>query len=442
MPLPDCIEIEPIAGPIRSRLTVPGSKSITNRALILAALAQGESRITGALWSEDTQVMVDGLKQLGFSISVESEPEEPCNRTLTVLGHGGRIPESGSPEQPLELYVGNAGTAARFLTALVCLGDGVYRLSGSKRMHERPQQALFEALRELGYRIEPEQEGDRLPARIFGTGPRKSSCTVGIDASSQFASALLLCERVAQWDVRIVGENDENAAYIRMTREVREQFSSSAGAFHVEPDASGGSYFWAISWLMSRDRLSPVWLEAAPIQVAHWPQSGWQIDAGFPKLLPLPSRISRMTDLGDSIMTAIVLAPFAASPVEFIDLGRLRLQECDRVQALHEELGKCGVQSELFGEGDSLRVPAPQARLTSAEIETYDDHRIAMCFATLALKTPGIRIRDPGCVRKTFPDFFQKLASPPPDGLGASIYDATEAETFKKPLDAAELLTE
>src|ERR1700734_4385858 len=170
MALPDLIEIVPLTKPVHAEITVPGSKSITNRALILAALADGEVTLTGALWSEDTQIMVECLEKLGFDIRVENDPEEFCNRTITVKGLGGKIPKAGTAEKPLELFVGNAGTAARFLSAFVCLGNGVYRLSGVPRMHERPQAALFKALRELGYRVE--SGNDRLPATICGGGNR------------------------------------------------------------------------------------------------------------------------------------------------------------------------------------------------------------------------------------------------------------------------------
>ena len=138
MPLPDVIQIVPLTRAVQAEVTVPGSKSITNRALALAALGQGETILRGALWSEDTQVMTDCLQDLGFMVNVSPEHEETCNRTITVFGQGGRIPRGGTRENPLELFVGNAGTAARFLAALVCLGDGVYRLSGIPRMQSFP----------------------------------------------------------------------------------------------------------------------------------------------------------------------------------------------------------------------------------------------------------------------------------------------------------------
>ena len=196
MPLPDLIEIVPLDKPVHAEITVPGSKSITNRALILAALAEGEVTLESALWSEDTQIMVECLRRLGFTVKIAPDPEEFCNRTITVGGLGGKIPNAGTAEKPLELFVGNAGTAARFLVAFVCLGNGVYRLSGVPRMHERPQAALFQALRQLGYRVD--SPNDRLPAVIHGTGPRPGRCQVSIEESSQFASALLMCSLVGR----------------------------------------------------------------------------------------------------------------------------------------------------------------------------------------------------------------------------------------------------
>jgi len=415
-----------------AKITVPGSKSITNRALILAALAEGEVTLTGALWSEDTQIMVECLQKLGFEIRVENDPEEFCNRTITVKGLGGKIPKGGTAEKPLELFVGNAGTAARFLAAFVCLGNGVYRLSGVPRMHERPQAALFGALRELGYRVESEQGNDKLPARIFGNaecGMRNAKCKVSIEESSQFASALLLCAKVGGWRVKVVGENAEESPYVVMTAKLMEVFPFKGGRFQIEPDASSGSYFWASSFLMRTIAHTGNNWEASffpLIRISSWPKkvdkfSIWQIDMYFPTFFPMPERISRKTDLGDSVMTAIVLAPFNRKIVKFTDLERLRLQECDRVMALRTELNKCG--AEVLEHGDTLTV-FPSRLLHGAEIETYNDHRMAMCFAVLGLKVPGIKIRNPACVKKTFPNFFQKLADKPPRGLGATILDA------------------
>lgn len=496
MPLPDLIEIVPLAQPVRAEITVPGSKSITNRALILAALADGEVTLTGALWSEDTQVMTQALRTLGFDVRVEDDPAEFCNRTITVHGLGGKIPNAGTLEKPLELFVGNAGTAARFLAALVCLGPGTYRLSGVPRMHERPQAALFKALRELGYRVE--SGNDKLPATIFGgsrghevhsgrgsqsllssaaTSEGLRSCSVSIAESSQFASALLLSAKHGGWDVEIAGGNDEEKPYVTMTEKLVEVFPWKGGQFQIEPDASSGSYFIGANWLVSvgvwmseflattsiRDTmmgrfqtlwdwirndfppgaLGPQHQDQMVLTVKNWPKSGWQIDADFPSFIPLPERISREGQLGDSIMTSIVVAADLwgglgrerrAKGIHFTDLSRLRVQECERVVALRTELTKCG--ANMVEQDDSLVVY--QTRLHGAEIETYNDHRMAMCFAILGLKVPGIKLKNPACVKKTFPNFFQKLAAPPPNGLGAAIRDG---RTGRK-LELAELFAD
>ncbi len=403
--LPSLIEIVPPRVPLRGAVTVPGSKSITNRTLVLAALSEGVTRIRGALWSEDTQVMVACLQRLGYAVDVQIDPLEPANRTLTVEGRGVRVTPGGSREAPLELFVGNAGTAARFLAALVCLGSGFYRLHGVPRMHERPQAELFEALRRLGYPVEA--AGNRLPAVIEGRGPRPGRVAVSVRESSQFASALLLSAGPGGWQVEIAGDNEEELPYVEMTRQMVRVFPWGGGEFLVEPDASSGSYFWAAGG-------------PGEVSVRDWPGSGWQADAAFPRYLPLPERVSRSTDLADSIMTAIVMAPFADRAVTFTDLGRLRVQECERVVALRTELARCGARVEEIG--DSLIV-SPGVALHGAEIETYHDHRMAMCFAVVALRVPGIRLRDPACVRKTFPNFFAKLAAPAPEGLGVRILD-------------------
>lgn len=456
--LPDLIEIVPLTEPVRAEITVPGSKSITNRALVLAALGDGETTLRGALWSEDTQVMVECLQEMGFMVNVAPDADEPCNRTITVYGLGGKVPRGGTEAQPMELFVGNAGTAARFLAAMVCLGEGVYRLHGVPRMHERPQAALFQALRELGYKVD--SSNDKLPALIHGAGPKPGAkCRVSIEESSQFASALLLSGGVGGWSVEVVGENAEESPYVVMTANLLTTFSERDGEFQIEPDASSGGYFQIanqlvqpVEWLEHSSRFGvavPTSLIYA-VKVNHWPASGWQIDEHLPEIIgrnsnllaglgyarretrPLeglqavhklnpPCVISRKTDLGDSIMALIVASPFSVMPVRFTDLGRLRVQECERVVALRTELTKCG--AKVIETGDTLEVFPSQ--LSGATIETYNDHRMAMCFAVLGLKVPGIRIKNPACVKKTFPNFFQKLAAAPPHGLGARILDAS-----------------
>jgi 3-phosphoshikimate 1-carboxyvinyltransferase len=411
MGMPELIEIVPLDKPVVARVTVPGSKSLTNRALILAALAAGQTTLRGALWSQDTQVMVACLRRLGFYIRVKADRRELCNRTLVVRGRGGLVPGSGTPARPLKLFVANAGTAARFLAALVCLGRGVCRLEGTPRMHERPQAGLFAALRQLGYRVD--SPNDRLPAVIFGTGPRANAkCAVSTEDSSQFASAIALCSARGGWRMAPAGRQAAREPYLNMTFKLISAFPKSGGQFQVEPDASSASYFFAAQWLMQ---------PPSAITVASFPATDWQVDAAFPGFLPLPATVSRRTQLGDSIMTAMVLAPFAARPVKFTDLERLRAQECERVAAMRAELAKCGVKT--LEKGACLSIFPAAGKWRGAQIETYGDHRVAMCFAVLGLKVGGIIIKNPACVKKTFPDFFQKLAVRPPRGLGATILD-------------------
>jgi 3-phosphoshikimate 1-carboxyvinyltransferase len=428
MAFPPQLEIVPLAAPVDARLTIPGSKSITNRALILAALATGRTTLTGALWSEDTEVMVDCLRRLGFEVAVALDPAEASNRTITVEGRGGVIPKTGTRTAPLELFVGNAGTAARFLAAFVCLGHGSYRLTGVARMHERPQRGLFDALVALGYEIEATDS--RLPAVIHGTGARPGRVKVSVAESSQYASALLLAAVHGGWQVDIDSTGDAEASreelpYVEMTAALVRVFPKHGGHFTVEPDASSGSYFWGARALLAGRAATA----ASAISIADWPTSGFQIDAEFPRRLPLPTELSRERDLGDSIMTAIVMAPFAAHPTRFTDLGRLRVQECERVVALRTELAKCGARIEEID--DTLTVaPGP---LRGAHIATYRDHRMAMCFAMLGLVVPGMVIDDPACVRKTFPNFFAKLGAAGPAGLGARLLDPVT----RTPLDPA-----
>lgn len=418
--LPDLIEVVPPSGRRESKVVLPGSKSLTNRALILAALAARPVTLRGALWSEDTQAMVECLERLGFPIEVADDPAEPANRTLEVQGASGRIPNAGTPERPLELFVENAGTAARFLPPMLCLGHGSYRVSGIERMHQRPQAALIGALRQLGYRIDT--PNDRLPAVIHGSGPRPgAACSVSVEESSQFASALLLSAGIGGWRITVVGGNEDELPYVDMTRRLVKDFPWNGGTYDIEADASGASYFWGADWLL-RD-------VGGRVTVVPTPVSGMQADQKFLDLIARGAwrpAYSRQTDLADSIMTAIVLAPFAPATTRFSELGRLRVQECERVKALRTELTKCG--AEVEESGDTLTIhPGP---LHGAEIETYNDHRVAMCFGMLGLRVPGMRLVKPACVRKTFPNFFAKLAE-----LGTVIKDADG-----KPLSGEALL--
>mmetsp|Transcript_70801 Transcript_70801/g.122592 ORF Transcript_70801/g.122592 Transcript_70801/m.122592 type:complete len:483 (-) Transcript_70801:63-1511(-) len=478
MPLPPLIEIVPFSEEqlnsfreAKSKIVIPGSKSITNRAIVLAALGDGPVTLRGALWSEDTEAMSDCMKRLGIEVEIAEDPDVQANRIITVHGCNGTIPKGGTAEAPLELFVANAGTAARFLSAMVCLGEGVYRLSGVPRMHERPQMELIRALRALGYRIDT--PNDKLPAVFHGGGRRPGEVTVSVDDSSQFASALLLSSRSGGWAVSVPeGANPDELPYVEMTRRMLEVFPKSGGSFQIEPDASSASYFHAVNALFPE--ISPV-----HVMACQPPRSdggtGWQIDAEFPRLAPRAveavkdkceveepceretkkakmsngedkaavkgeKTISRKTDLGDSIMTGIAIAPLAEQPYTFTKLGVLRKQECERVKALHDELTKC--RAEVKEVGDTLEVtPCRAADLGNARICTYHDHRMAMCFATLGLAAAGIKIEDPSCVRKTVPSFFQILAAAPPHGLGVQIWecDSSTGERVRQLVEPADL---
>lgn len=372
MTLPDILEIPPLAKPPHCTITVPGSKSITNRALILAALSDKKCTLRGALWADDTQVMVDSLQRLGFVVEVKPDPAEECNRTIIVEGRGGEI-----PAKQAELYVGNAGTAARFLTAFVCLGHGEYRITGDSRMHERP---MGELLRALGI------DGDHLPVTIRGRGSVPARVRVSGEESSQFASALLL----------VGSEVDtEPHSYVEMTRRMLEAFTAD---FSIEPDMSSASYFVALQYITKWN-----------VAINGLPNHSLQIDGRFgANYLPPPNRISRLHDLGDSVMTLAICALFGKQPMTLTDAVRMREQESDRLKAMVTELRRVGAQAVEHPDGFTVW-PAEPGQLHGADIETYNDHRMAMSFAVLGLKVPGIRIKNPSCVNKTFPNFFDKL---------------------------------
>jgi len=405
-PFPDILEIKPPKHPPNAIVTVPGSKSITNRALILAALSQEKCTLHGALWADDTQVMVDSLQKLGFRVEVSPDPVEECNRTIVVEGRGGKIPAKRA-----ELYVGNAGTAARFLTALVTLGrGGEYTITGDARMQERPMDDLFETLRSYAAADSETQiiaPNNRLPATIrpgSGVWRHGTSVVVSAEQSSQFASALLLISKAANIKSVTLKEPEPPFGYVPMTRRMIGEFQPD---YAIEPDLSSASYFVAAGWLTR-----------GSIEVAGWPKDSLQIDGRFPDFLPPPRVVSRLRDLGDSVMTLAVCALFGDHPMQLVHAERMREQECDRLRAMVTELRRIGAHAEEAADGLTV-YPAKPGALRGAEVETYNDHRMAMSFAVLGLKLPGIRIKNPQCVSKTFPNFFDKLKQ-----LGAELRDA------------------
>jgi 3-phosphoshikimate 1-carboxyvinyltransferase len=421
----DEIEIVPINHPLDATLTPPGSKSITNRALLLGAMAPGPSTIEGALFSDDTHQMIRALGQLGFTL----EADEPRGR-ITIAGTGGTIPAAGA-----NLSVGGAGTAMRFLAAFVTLGHGRFRIDGNERMRERPIGELLDTLTALGARAISES-GNRCPPVVIERGPDPfagGKAAIDASVSSQFVSALLMPAPL--WrnglELRVSGETAR--PFIEMTLRLMETRGASsrvagdtiivpggqsyrAGRFAVEPDASAASYFAAAAALIGgtvRIRgldFGSVQGDIAFIQVLRKmgaevrSASGEIAITGRGQLTGIDVAMNAMPDM---VPTLAALAPFAASPTRIRAVGFIRHHESDRLRAIATELTRIGSKVREFDDG-LLIEPAAPAR--PAAIETYDDHRIAMAFAIAGLKLPGLRINNPGCVAKTYPNFFADLA--------------------------------
>ncbi|NVD37978.1 3-phosphoshikimate 1-carboxyvinyltransferase [Ensifer sp. HO-A22] len=405
------LTILPTDHPLRGHVRPPGSKSITNRALLLAGLAKGTSRLTGALKSDDTRYMADALRAMGVQV------DEPDDTTFVVTGNG----RLASPSAPL--FLGNAGTATRFLTAAAALVDGPVVVDGDQHMRKRPIKPLVDALRKLG--VEVASETGCPPVTVKGKGGFPAG-RIEIDAglSSQYVSALLMAAPGAKGPVRIELAGDEIGArgYIDLTvaamrafgAEV-EQLSPSvwqvaptgyrAADFAIEPDASAATYLWAAEVLTGGaiDIGVPASVFSQPDARAH------DVISKFPHL---PAVIDG-SQMQDAIPTIAVLAAFNETPVRFVGLANLRVKECDRVRAL--SLGLTAIRPGLaHEEGDDLIVssdPGLAGQTLPASIDTFADHRIAMSFALAGLKIHGIAIEDPGCVAKTYPAYWDALAS-------------------------------
>lgn len=425
---PPQIEIAPLNRPVDATVAVPGSKSLTNRALILAALADGESVLTGALASEDTAVMLDSLRRLGFDAQSDASGE-----TMTVRGLGGRIPAKGA-----ELFVGNSGTSIRFLAALCALGQGTFRLDGVERMRQRPQQDLLDALADWGVAAISENGDGCPPLVIEGAGKlRGGTANVGAEASSQFLTALLMVAPFAEREATLQIRGVLRPFYVDITRRMMARWGVNATTgnnaefrvakgqnyaaqanYAIEPDASSASYFFAAAALtggrITVPNLGPDALQgdvrfATEVLV----EMGCDVSSDADGLTvrgPKDGRlrgINRdMSAISDTALTLAVLAPFADSPTTVRNIAHSRLQECDRIAAVCAELRKLGVTVEEHADGWTI---FPTENFTSAVIETYHDHRVAMSFALIGLKVPGVVIENPACVAKTFPDFWQRL---------------------------------
>ncbi|MGA1800855.1 3-phosphoshikimate 1-carboxyvinyltransferase [Rhizobium sp. HT1-10] len=412
------LTIIPPGKPLTGRAMPPGSKSITNRALLLAGLAKGTSRLTGALKSDDTRYMADALRAMGVNV------EEPDDTTFVVTGSG----KLTAPAGPL--FLGNAGTATRFLTAAAALVDGTVVVDGDAHMRKRPIAPLVAALQSLG--IDASAETGCPPVTVHGTGKFQAS-KIQIDGglSSQYVSALLMMaaggDRTV--DIELLGEDIGALGYIDLTTAAMQAFGAkverisaviwrveptgyTATDFHIEPDASAATYLWAADVLTDGaiDLGTPADAFTQPDAKAH------AVISAFPHL---PAVIDG-SQMQDAIPTIAVLAAFNETPVRFVGIANLRVKECDRIRALSTGLNAIreGLATE---EGDDLVVaadPSLAGQRLEASIDTFADHRIAMSFALAGLMVDGITILDPDCVAKTFPTYWQVLAS-----LGVTFED-------------------
>jgi 3-phosphoshikimate 1-carboxyvinyltransferase len=412
-------------------LRLPGSKSLSNRALLLAALAEGSTRLTGLLDADDTRVMIAALRQLGIDVQPEGE-------AMRVQGCGGRI-----PARRAELHLGNAGTAMRPLAAALAFAGGHYRLDGVARMRERPIGDLVDALRAAGARVHYLGLEGYPPLAIEPAGPALAPggrLRVRGDVSSQFLSGLLMAAPgfAPPQGVCIEVEGPLiSQPYVAMTVAMMGRFGAAVqagpgryevqpggyrapGDYPIEGDASGASYFLALGAIaggpvrvggvgrgsLQGDLAFTRVLEAMGARVelgADWVQA-----AGAPgQRFPLRAIEFDATEIPDAAMTAAVLALFARGTTRLRGIGSWRVKETDRIEAMACELAKLGAQVQSGP--DWIAVTAPEV-LREAEVDTYDDHRMAMCLALAAAGGVPVHVRDPGCVAKTFPEYFAELA--------------------------------
>lgn len=419
---PDVYHIQPITHPLRASVRVPGSKSLTNRALLLAALADGPTTLTNALESDDSARFVESLQRLGFEVVHQAS----C---FTVHGLKGTIPATHA-----ELFVGNAGTAARFLTPMLALGHGEYVLDGDARMRERPIHDLLAALRQLGVEIHSETRCP--PVRVRAAGMRGGRCTVAGNISSQFLSGLLMTAPYTSspLEIEVVGELNSKP-YVEMTLAIMADFGvqverSGFERFRVEPqcyraqetyaiesDASTASYFFAAPAIMGGTvRVENISRQSKQGDVAFvgvLAQMGCTVEEGPDWLAvagasDLRGVVVDMRDIPDTAQTLAAVAPFASTPTTIRGIASARVKETDRVAAMCAELTRLGVQVEEYSDGLKI-YPCPEIR--PAVVQTYNDHRMAMAFALIGLRAPGVQIENPSCVNKTFPNYFDVLES-------------------------------
>jgi 3-phosphoshikimate 1-carboxyvinyltransferase len=417
-------EIRPALHTLDATVRVPGSKSLTNRALLVASLADGETRITNALFSDDSLYFASALLALGLGLQLNEARNE-----MMVSGAGGAI-----PNQTAELSIGNAGTAARFLTALLTLGHGSYALDGNARMRERPIGDLASALEQLGAHIET--TSGYPPVKITASGLPGGRTRVAGEISSQFLSALLMVAPYGRRPVEIELSTDLNSRpYVELTLAVMRDFGVEVereGAarfciqparywarenYEVESDASSASYFFAAAAI-----------RGGSVRVSGMRRTSRQGDLRFVKVLEqmgcavieAPDEVGMMggdslhgvdidlSNAPDTAQTLAVVAPFAATATRIRGIASARLKETDRIHATCTELRRLGVRVEEHTDGMTIH---PCKAMNPGHIHTYDDHRMAMAFSLIGLRVPGIFIENPACVSKTFPGFFEVLES-------------------------------
>ncbi|MDM9584547.1 3-phosphoshikimate 1-carboxyvinyltransferase [Nostoc sp. GT001] len=419
----DTIAIPALNRPVDATVEIPGSKSLTNRALLVAALAQGDSILENALFSEDSEYFAKCVEQLGIPITLN-----PQLAQIQVAGRGGEI-----PAKQADLFVGLAGTAARFISALVALGNGEYRLDGVPRMRERPMGDLLTVLQTGGATINFEGNSGFMPYTVYSRQFAGGNFRVKANQTSQQLSALLMIAPYAQQDTIIEVEGTlVSQSYVKMTCRLMadfgveviqigdNQFQIKAGQryqarhYTVEPDASNASYFFAAAAVTGgRVRVKHLTKQSCQGDIL-WlnvlEQMGCQIKDGDDYTeVTGPKQLQGididMNDISDLVQTLGAIAPFASSPITIRNVEHIRYKETDRIKAVVTELRRLGVEVEEFA--DRLKIqPGP---ITPAAIETYHDHRMAMAFAVTGLKVPGIVIKDPGCTAKTFPDYFTRF---------------------------------
>lgn len=405
------LTVSPVDQPLIGRVSPPGSKSITNRALLLAGLAKGTSRLSGALKSDDTRVMSEALRLMGVQV------EEPDDSTFVVTSSGQWL----APQQALSL--GNAGTATRFLTAALANFQGDFVVDGDEYMRKRPIGPLVDALHRMG--VDVSAPTGCPPVAIKGKGGLEAG-RIEIDGnlSSQYVSALLMAGACGKGplEVALTGSDIGARGYVDLTLAAMKAFGAEvevlsdtawkvaatgykATDFHIEPDASAATYLWAAQALTG----GKIDLGVATEDFTQPDALASQVIESFPNMPPVIDG----SQMQDAIPTLAVLAAFNNQPVRFVGIANLRVKECDRISALSH--GLCAIAPGLaVEEGDDLIVHAnPQlaGRNVDALIDTHADHRIAMCFALAGLKVAGIKIQDPDCVGKTYPGYWDALQS-------------------------------